>query len=361
MTNQTNKSTITHPDDMSFTSVQVIAWSCALATEAVVIVVGNLLTIVLFALNKKLRSKKSLYLVLNMAFADLFLGGVCLPMYVYFLAHGQVKFDEKTPTFFTIVFYVFAQASFITAALISCERFYAIYWPLKHRQTLSTRAYRFVILTVWTSSILGSLSIVFLLQFLSLGALNSLRCLIFVFAILIISGPNFGVWRKIQQKPVPHHQNRILQRRRLTKTLLLVSLIALGSWLPTIVYHLIAFLGYRISNNVFLMTCFAFYFNSFINPILYALRIPDFKEALSLCCFTSHEAMSSHENSKRDDMAADLTVDHNNLQLTFEREIVKDTKLWYTTEEQQMVKMDHGLSGRGPQKTIWCRIHLTTE
>ena len=194
MTNQTNKSTITHPDDMSFTSVQVIAWSCALATEAVVIVVGNLLTIVLFAFNKNLRSKKSLYLVLNMAFADLFFGGVCLPMYVHFLArlplHGQVKLDEKTPTIFRSIFFVFAQASFITAALISAERFYAIYWPLKHRQTLSTRANRFVILTVWTSSILGSLSIVFLLQFLSLGALNSLRCFIFVFAILIISGLN---------------------------------------------------------------------------------------------------------------------------------------------------------------------------
>ena len=104
MTNQTNKSTINHPDDMSFSSVQVIAWSCALATEAVVIVVGNLLTIVLFALNKKLRSKKSLYLVLNMAFADLFLGGISLPTYVYSLALGQVKFDEQTPTLFTIIF-----------------------------------------------------------------------------------------------------------------------------------------------------------------------------------------------------------------------------------------------------------------
>ena len=113
MTNQTNKSTITYPDDMSFTSVQVFAWSCALATKAVVIVVGNLLTIVLFAFNKKLRSKKSLYLVLNMAFADLFFGGVCLPMCVYFLArlplHGQVKLDEKTPTIFRSIFFVFAQ------------------------------------------------------------------------------------------------------------------------------------------------------------------------------------------------------------------------------------------------------------
>ena len=337
MTNQTNKSTITHPDDKSFSSAQVIAWSCTLATEAVVIVVGNLLIIILFArLNKKLRSKKSLYLVLNMAFADLFLGGICLPIYVYSLALGQVKFDEQTPTLFTIIFLVFAQASFITAALISCERFYAIYWPLKHRQTLSTRAYRFVILTVWTLSILGSLFTVFLLQFLSLVALNSLQCLIFVSVLLIISGLNFGVWRKIQQQPVSHHQNRALQRRRLTKTLLLVSLLALGSWLPPLVYNLIAFLGYRMSNNISVIMYFTYFSNSFINPILYALRIPDFKEALILCCFTRHEVMSSQENAGRDEMAGDLTqviqkrtltVDHNISQLNFEQEIVEDTKL----------------------------------
>ena len=321
---------------MSFSSVEVIAWSCAVTTEAVVIVVGNLLTIVLFALNKKLRSKKSLYLVLNMAFADLFLGGVCLPIYVYFLAHGQVKFDEKTPTFFTIIFFIFGNVSFITAALISCERFYAIYWPLKHRQTLSTRAYRFVILTVWTLSILGSLFTVFLLQFSSLVALNSFLSLIFVSVLLIISGLNFGVWRKIQQQTVPHHQNRVLQRRRLTKTLLLVSLIAMGSWLPPLVYNLIAFLGYRMSNNISLITSFTYFSNSFINPIVYALRIPDFKEALSLCCFTRHEVMSSQENAARNEMAAHLTlviqrrtltVDHNNLKLTFEQENVEDTKL----------------------------------
>ena len=322
---------------MSFSSVQVIAWSCAVTTEAVVIFVGNLLTIVLFALNKKLRSKKSLYLVLNMAFADLFQGGISLPTYVYSLALGQVKFDEQTPTLFTIIFLVFAQASFITAALISCERFYAIYWPLKHRQKLSTRAYRFVILTVWTSSILGSLFTVFLLQFSSLVALNSFLSLIFVSVLLIISGLNFGVWRKIQQQTVPHHQNRALQRRRLTKTLLLVSLIAMGFWLLPLVYNnLIAFVGYRMSNNISLITSFTYFSNSFINPIVYALRIPDFKEALSLCCFTRHEVMSSQENAGRDEMAAHLApviqrrtlaMDHNKLKLTFEQENVEDTKL----------------------------------
>ena len=237
---------------------------------------------------------------------------------------------------FTIIFLVFAQASFITAALISCERFYAIYWPLKHRQTLSTRAYRFVILTVWTVSILGSLFTVFLLQFSSLVALNSFLSLFFVSVLLIISGLSFGVWRKIQQQPVPHHQNRVLQRRRLTKTLLSVSLITMGSWLPPLVYNLIAFLGYRMSNNISLITYFTYFSNSFINPIVYALRIPDFKEALSLSCFTRQEVMSSQENAGRDEMTAHLapviqrrtlTMDLNKLKLTFEQENVEDTKL----------------------------------
>ena len=61
--------------DELLSEAQVIAWSCALASEAVVIVLGNLLTIVLFTFTKKLRNKKRLYLVINMAFADLVLGG----------------------------------------------------------------------------------------------------------------------------------------------------------------------------------------------------------------------------------------------------------------------------------------------
>ena len=133
-----------------------------------------------------------------------------------------------------------------------------------------------------------------------------------------------------------HHQNRVLQRRRLTKTLLLVSLIALGSWLPPFVYNLIAFPGYRMSNNISLITSFTYFSNSFINPIVYALRIPDFKEAISLCCFTRHEVMSSQENAGRDEMAAHLapviqrrtlTMYHTNLKLTFAQENVEDTKL----------------------------------
>ena len=59
-----------------------IALCSAFVFEAVLIVAGNLLTIAFFSMKKKLR-KKSLLLVINMAFADVMLGAVSLPLYIY--------------------------------------------------------------------------------------------------------------------------------------------------------------------------------------------------------------------------------------------------------------------------------------
>ena len=55
-----------------------ITWCTVFALVSFFIAVGNLLTIVLFAANKRVR-KKSLYLVINMALADLLLGAFSLP------------------------------------------------------------------------------------------------------------------------------------------------------------------------------------------------------------------------------------------------------------------------------------------
>ena len=240
-------------------NAQVITWSCVLTWEASFITLGNLFTIITFTFIKKLRPKKSLYLVINMAFADLLLGSVCLPISIFTIVTYEQLSQERSPVFLKMIIVVFAQASFISAALISAERFYAIYWPLKHR-TLSARAYRLVILTVWLLAILGSISTFFLLKFLSIVDLYFLLCLYGLSIVLTICSLNIGIWRKFRQKTVPHHQNRALQNRRLTKTLLFASLIASGSWIPTIVYNLIVFLGYKITNKIFLVTFFIFFF-----------------------------------------------------------------------------------------------------
>ena len=86
---------------------------------------------------------------MNMAFADLMLRGVYPPCLIFFLVTPENQTSYERSFFPKITYTFFSLASSITAALISAERFYAIYWSLKHR-TLSTRAYRLVILMVWT-------------------------------------------------------------------------------------------------------------------------------------------------------------------------------------------------------------------
>ena len=263
-----------------------------------------------------------------MAFADLMLGGIFLPSFIFFLVTPENQTSHERSAFFlkTILMF-FSLASSITAALISAERFYAIYWPLKHR-TLSTRAYRLVILLVWTLAILFSM--VYVLLFWSPMALYSFLCLYVLFLALTICGLNIGIWRKFKQKTPSHQQNRALQQQRLTKALLYVSIFTLISWIPISVYNLIiGSFAYKIHVHILLLTLFMYLSSSFINPVVYAIRIPEFKQAMPniLCCFRRRAFMDSGGNMERFNMAA---ADHNHAQLTFEQKIVhggNDTKL----------------------------------
>ena len=85
-----------------FSNAQPIAWSFAFSAQAVAVVLGNMLAIALFAFNKKLRKKKSLYLVMNMAFADLMLGGIFLPSFIFFLVTPENQASYKKYIFSAI-------------------------------------------------------------------------------------------------------------------------------------------------------------------------------------------------------------------------------------------------------------------
>ena len=133
-----------------------IALCTAFILVFVFIVLGNLLTIVLFVVNRS-RRKKSFLLVINMAFADLMLGILSLPLYILDVGYRFELWKGGWPMslniFYAIVDTLFSQASLISAAFISGERFYAIYWPFKHR-TLSMRAYHIIIFTLWVLTLL---------------------------------------------------------------------------------------------------------------------------------------------------------------------------------------------------------------
>jgi len=71
-----------------------------------------------------------------MAFADLMLGILSLSLYIHAVGYrfGLWKgaWSMSLSNFYTIIDTLFLQASLISAAFTSGERFYGIYWPFKH-------------------------------------------------------------------------------------------------------------------------------------------------------------------------------------------------------------------------------------
>ena len=231
-----------------------IALCTALIFSFVSIVVGNLLTIVLFAANKILR-KRSLFLVINMAFADLMLGTVSLPISTFtglgnVFSFGKVVGRCLFSIFYTTVDIVFSQASLISAAVMSGERFYAIYWPFKHR-TLSMRAYRIINVTLWALDLLIATSwstSYFLVSYKRAVLMWTPYLLILIF---IICGCNICIWRKFRHGSIASQQpNRDLLNKRLTKTLMLVAILALLSWLPLVTFNCLMSLMFRYRGNI---------------------------------------------------------------------------------------------------------------
>ena len=146
-----------------FSLTEGVAWCSSFAVVSFFIVVGNVLAIIVFGLNKSLR-KKSFLLVINMACADLMLGSLSLPLFIYQLG-GDFELWPKQWNFSWSLFYrvidtVCAQSSVITATFIAIERFYATGWPLKHRTIARRRAYYILIFLTWLFSIALSAAII---------------------------------------------------------------------------------------------------------------------------------------------------------------------------------------------------------
>ena len=310
---------------------------------SIFVVVGNFVTILLVVVNKRLR-KQSLFLVINMAFADLMLGAVTLPIYIYILGASykfwtaRYLFKSSFNIFYIAADTMFQYASLISAAFISCERFYAIYWPLKHR-TLPMRTYCIpVIFIVWTLAGVVS-TVLTVLLFLSYVKSSFYVAIPFCLSLtVIICVCNIGIWRKFQRGSVAsQQQNRTTQNKRLTKTLLFVSVLALLCWLPLIVFNFLIYLiGVPLPKQIYYMVNVLNYSNSLVNPVVYALRIPEFRQALGLCCIRRGTVMNT-ERIERRNMAAVLTpetplrtlrADPSHRQLAFEQEvIIMETRL----------------------------------
>ena len=91
------------------------------------------------------------------------------------------------------------------------------------------------------------------------------------------------------------HCAAALRQRKLTVTLFITTLVSLLLWLPYIIYLLVWWSTNIINSlsppenfRLFFSFLFLLFANSLVNPILYTIRMPDFKKAL-LSLFRRHK------------------------------------------------------------------------
>ena len=283
---------------MAISSTECSSWFAVYLTITVAIVAVNLLSIILFVKNSNLRTR-SMYLVINLSVADMFVGGSSTVFIVFhFLLHG-CKFGDvffirrELPPIFLVLSTIqswLPLTSVIGIAVISLDRMHATFRPFRHRN-IKKWAYGVTIAGVWilTAMILIPLPLISLY-----GNLHQQWQLLFPFylwrsycflCLIVICVSYTSIALKFWCGTRPPSHGAANRQRKLTVTLFIMTIVSLLLWLPYVVYTFVpysvldrlSFLTYlrlRLSFSLLYRT------NSLVNPIIYTIRMPAFRRAL---------------------------------------------------------------------------------
>ena len=282
---------------MVVSSSECIIWLTIFTAEFVAIVTVNLLAIILFMKNRSLRTR-SMYLVISLTLVDMLVGVLSGFFFQFNLLRRcrLIKLNLSLEVDFSLssFYFFFPFVSLTNIAVISLERFHATFRPFRHR-FIESWVYVVAIAAVWAfplivSVILG-VELLYLIGY-HLYILESycLLCLI----VTVVSYTSVLIKFSFGGHP-QRHCAALLRQRKLTVTLFITTLLSLLLWLP---YNIFLFVDWStdISNSLSfkkyldLISSFRFlyYASSLVNPILYTIRMPDFKRAL-LSLFRSHQ------------------------------------------------------------------------
>ena len=257
--------------------------------QSLIIVTGNSFTIFVFWIHRKKLLRTS-FLLINLAAADLLVGfSDFVRVGTYdFPRHIGTSRDNKTPMKSTIATSFQAMASSASVfflVLISLERAFALIWPLRHRVT-TTKTYIYSVAIVWVAGITqGALSLLTVYDLFDFRYHLIAFLIIIAFSLATICVSYMAIRtrlnRRVPAMDTAHNRQSVEQNTKLSKTLFIVIAASLAFWIPSIVLYSVYFLSQdKFSFALVYISNMLHATNSLVNPIIYSLRIPTFRETL---------------------------------------------------------------------------------
>ena len=262
-------------------------WLVVVIIECLAIVILNVITIVVFVKKKRRLQRRSTYLIIHLAMVDLLVGVVSGPLQIKLRMAWlcpQWKFRETIWSFRLsfLLAKLFSFVSFTNLIAISLERLHATFCPFGHLYVRKW-VHRVIIILIWLIPIIREAVVIFLFEIVDPVVIDTyLYFLFYAVFLFVICVSYILIVIKVRCSRHPQFHSRSKRERKLTGTALIISLVSLLCNLPAIMY---------MACYVFSSTCFInisikmavvvlFLANSLVNPIVYALRMPGFREGL---------------------------------------------------------------------------------
>jgi len=201
----------------------------------------------------------------------------------------QLSVEDGTFYFLLFIIVLFNFGSLTNIAIIALERVHATFFPFRHRM-LNKWVYGLIIAVVWVTSGLVTVASQLLRQFEETYYYGLyLFVTFFSICLLIVCVSYTSIVIKVRSGVQPQHHGAASRERKLTMTLLIVTVASLLLCLPYVVWSYVAFiskfkivhsLSSSVANHLNRAFVFLFSANSLVNPILYAMRMPEYRSAL---------------------------------------------------------------------------------
>ena len=270
---------------------ECVTWLTVGLTECVAIVTLNIIAIIVLVKNRNLR-KRSTYLVINLAVADMLVGGFATRTLFYWfgVVHCNFwKYNSIDPRAFHVLntfVRLFTLSSVTNIVAISVERLHATLQPFRHR-LIKKWVYALIIAVVWVTAGLLSIALEVLWVFKGPNYYFYLQNSFIAVCLLVICISYASIVIKVRCGAQPQHHGAASRERKLTMTLLIVTVASLLLYLPfTIIYFLVwnpdVFTSMSIVTfgRLVRILLVLFYANSLVNPILYVIRMPEYRSAV---------------------------------------------------------------------------------